>query len=213
MERSKASSSARPRARGSYRKSEVSRRQVIEAAIRALARRGFVRTSVQDIADEAAMSKGAVHYHFESKDDLIAQVLELCAESMAARARTAWEAPGEPREKLRRGLRELWSLRREGNAELSVLLDLMAQSLHDGRLKKPIASMMKAIRADVGEQLRRTSEASGAQPRVPLQLAPRLLLATLDGLALHHHFDPPGEADEEEALRALETAALLLLDL
>ncbi len=213
-ERSKPSASPpRPRQRGTYKKSEVSRRQVIEAAIRALAERGFVRTSIQDIAAAAGMSKGAVHYHFESKDDLIGQVLELCAEAMATRARTAWDTPGEPREKLRRALRELWSLRRDGNAELRVLVDLMAQSVHDTRLRKPIAAMMKSLRADVGDQVRRTLDGFGVQPRVPVQLVPRLLLATLDGLALHHHFDPPAEAEEEEVLRSLEAAAFLLFDL
>jgi AcrR family transcriptional regulator len=73
------SPSNRPRSRGSYKKSEVSRRQVLEAAVKALAKRGYAKTSVSDIAHAAGMSKGAVHYHFESKDDLIARVLEHCA--------------------------------------------------------------------------------------------------------------------------------------
>ena len=42
-----------------YAKSAVSSQQIIDAAIRVLARQGYARTSLLDIAKEAGMSKGA----------------------------------------------------------------------------------------------------------------------------------------------------------
>ncbi|MFW6031642.1 MAG: TetR family transcriptional regulator, partial [Myxococcota bacterium] len=44
-----------------YKKSEISSAQIVQAAIRVLARQGYARTSLMDIAREAGMSKGAVH--------------------------------------------------------------------------------------------------------------------------------------------------------
>jgi AcrR family transcriptional regulator len=55
--------------RTGYKKSEASRKQVLDAAVATLAERGLARTSVSDIAATAGMSKGSAHDHFEDKDD------------------------------------------------------------------------------------------------------------------------------------------------
>lgn len=202
----------RSRSRGSYKKSEASRKQVLDAAIRALAENGYARTSVNDIAVAAGMSKGAVHYHFESKDDLIAQVLEECAATMHEHAREAWNTSGEPRDKVRAAVRAMWAMRRDGRPELRVLADLMAQALHDPKLKKPIAGMFRAMRSEVTDYLTTAIDQFGLQPKIPPHIIPRLIVSTLDGMALHEFFDPPAEADEEQVLAALETIAASLFD-
>src|SRR4029079_16342852 len=66
--------SAKPTKRTGYRKSEDSRRLVLDAAIATLAQRGLASTSIQDIADAAGLSKGANQSHFESKDKRIHDV-------------------------------------------------------------------------------------------------------------------------------------------
>ena len=198
--------------RGSYKKSETSRRQVIEAAVTALAERGYARTSVSDIASAAGMSKGAVHYHFESKDDLIAQVLERCATAMRDRVRDAWDAPGEPMEKIRRALREMRAMRKQGGPELRVLADLMAQGIHDPKLRQPLAAMFEANRKEVFEHVVQSLESYGLTPKVPAHVIPRLLLGALDGLALHDFFDPPPAEDDETVEHALETIAVMMFE-
>ncbi len=57
-----------------YKKSAISAAQIVAAAIRVVARQGYAHTSLKDIADEAGMSKGAVHYHFSTKEALVAKV-------------------------------------------------------------------------------------------------------------------------------------------
>ncbi len=115
--------------RRTYKKSETSRRQVLDAAIRVLSQQGYAHTSVSEIAQAAGMSKGAVHYHFESKEDLIAHVLEACAGAMRQRVEAVWNEPGEPAEKIRRALRAMRVERRDANPEMRVLSDLMAQGI------------------------------------------------------------------------------------
>jgi len=199
------------RPRRTYKKSETSRQQVLEAAMTALAERGYARTSVSDIAAAAKMSKGAVHYHFESKDDLIAQVLARCAEVMRDRVRDAWDAPGEPQERIRRALREMRSTRRGASPELRVLADLMAQGIYDPKLRAAISKMFEENREEVLRHLAASFEMLGLKPRVPLEVVPRLLLGMLDGLALHDFFDPM-EGDSDTVQEALETIAVSLFE-
>ena len=52
------------------------RQEVLEAAARVFARRGFASATLDDVADEANYTKGAVYSNFGSKEDLFLAVLE-----------------------------------------------------------------------------------------------------------------------------------------
>jgi TetR/AcrR family transcriptional regulator, transcriptional repressor of aconitase len=50
---------------------EQRRRQILDAARRCVARKGFHQTSMQDVFAESGLSAGAVYRYFKSKDDII----------------------------------------------------------------------------------------------------------------------------------------------
>lgn len=56
--------------------SERTRRQILDAAYESFYRRGFGRSSVDEIAAMAKVTKRTLYNHFESKDSLLAAVLE-----------------------------------------------------------------------------------------------------------------------------------------
>jgi AcrR family transcriptional regulator len=51
--------------------------QIIEAAYKLFYAKGFYRVSVDAIAEKAGVTKRTVYYHFKSKDDIIAEVLNV----------------------------------------------------------------------------------------------------------------------------------------
>jgi AcrR family transcriptional regulator len=60
---------------------EETREQVMTAAARVFAERGFHATSLDAIAEEAGFSRGAVYYNFADKEDLFLELLDKrCAE-------------------------------------------------------------------------------------------------------------------------------------
>ena len=59
------------------------RRDLLDAAARVIARRGFHAASVEEISDEAGLSTGALYSNFKGKDDLFLQLYE---ERIARRA-------------------------------------------------------------------------------------------------------------------------------
>src|ERR1041385_4830706 len=135
------------------------------------------------------MSKGAVHYHFESKDDLIAKVLEHCASAARERVREAWEAQSAPAEKIRQVVHEMRKLRQDGLPELRVLADLAAQALHDARLRALLGHVFESNRKEFVDYLSASLAELGLKPKVPVHIVPRLLIGALDGLAMHDYFD------------------------
>ncbi len=49
---------------------------ILSAALRVLSKNGYEQTTINDIADEAKISRGLLHYYFKDKEDLVARALE-----------------------------------------------------------------------------------------------------------------------------------------
>jgi AcrR family transcriptional regulator len=49
--------------------------QILQAALKVLSKKGYESTTINDIADEAKMSRGLLHYYFKDKEDLVAQAM------------------------------------------------------------------------------------------------------------------------------------------
>jgi len=67
---------------------DLRRAQVIEATIQCLAEQGFSRTKVTDVAARAGISHGLVLFHFQSKENLLAETLDYLSEEY----RQNWQA-------------------------------------------------------------------------------------------------------------------------
>src|SRR5919199_5906009 len=65
------------------------RARILEATVRRLLAGGAARLSMQDVADEAAVSKGLIHYHFSDKETLLARTVEWLVAGMVERERVA----------------------------------------------------------------------------------------------------------------------------
>jgi AcrR family transcriptional regulator len=64
---------------------EERRTEILEATIQVVIERGFGAIRVADVAERLDISTGLVHYHFESKDQLLAEALRYAAEADLAR--------------------------------------------------------------------------------------------------------------------------------
>ncbi len=196
--------------RGGYRKSETSQQQILEAAVRTIAAKGLADSSVQDIAAAAGVSKGVVHYHFESKDELLAKVVNLACTVMAERVRAAFLEPGTAAERMRRAITELWFVRRSGVPEIRVIMEAMTVAVHDPALHATIGAALRTSREQVVQVGFTNLEEMGLAPRFAPDTMARLLLGALDGLALHQLFDPMPPESEAELLAAAERIAMSL---
>src|SRR6266853_3064959 len=55
---------------------EDRRDQIIDAAMRVFAQKGFTRATNKDIAREAGITPGLIYYYFDSKEDLLKTIIE-----------------------------------------------------------------------------------------------------------------------------------------
>lgn len=69
--------------RGPYRKGEVVREEILQAAEELLAERMPSEVSVRDVAERAGVQHSVVHRHFATKDRLLTEVVKRTAASYA----------------------------------------------------------------------------------------------------------------------------------
>jgi AcrR family transcriptional regulator len=81
----------------------VRERQLVELAEQLFAERGFARTSMEELARRAGVTKPVIYELFESKDGLFRACVDRAIERMAASIVEAFRSETEPEARLRAG--------------------------------------------------------------------------------------------------------------
>jgi TetR/AcrR family fatty acid metabolism transcriptional regulator len=102
------------------------REQIVEAATRVFAEKGFRRATTREVAREAGVSEGTIYNYFEGKDALLMAILERLNET-ERRAEDfeegmATDFPGFLKEYLRRRMSFIWENREVFRVVLSEML-------------------------------------------------------------------------------------------
>jgi AcrR family transcriptional regulator len=135
--------------RGQFDRSErkaATRARLIEAAGRVYAERGFAGATLDDVAEEAGLTKGAVYGHFGSKGNLLVAVMQehLAAEiadqvGLFDRDETTWKRPLAGS---RRWMEEL----DESPEALRLLIEYWLATARDERLREGFVAGLDALR-------------------------------------------------------------------
>jgi AcrR family transcriptional regulator len=77
------------------------RGEVLTAAIRAFSARGYHQVSLREIADEIGITKAAIYYYFQTKQEILGEALAHAGKMLMDRIGAVVEQPLSPEEKLR----------------------------------------------------------------------------------------------------------------
>jgi AcrR family transcriptional regulator len=164
------------------------RQQILRAAAACFVRRGFHRTTMEDICRRADLSMGAVYRYFDGKEQIIAAI----AESTRERRRELVEAMGG-------GANTLEAFERLAHAFFSMLeydaevwaLDpeLWAEALHNPAIKRVIGGAMEGVRAPIAETVREAQEQGEVNPELDAEAVARVIVSFFDGLVLQKALD------------------------
>jgi AcrR family transcriptional regulator len=168
---------------------EVRRGQILDAAIACFARNGFHQTTMSDIAREAGISPGLTYRYFPSKEDLIEASAEARRQARAQRfSRAAQEDDGL------RALDELVDLylARAGRPEPLMRLgaQLYGEALHNRRVRDSVREAWDDVITRLEPIVRRAQDEGAINPALDANAIARLLMVTVEGLALHKVIDP-----------------------
>jgi AcrR family transcriptional regulator len=169
------------------------RAELLASAATVFARRGYKGASVEEIAEEAGYSHGAVYSNFDGKADLFLGVLE---DYMAQRARelagTQADLPEDAPIELRaRALADQW-MERFGKDRESFLLhmEFVAHAGRDPELAERFGSRSAALREAIAAYIAHYQELEGIEAALPPQELALVLRALGIGLAIEALVSP-----------------------
>jgi AcrR family transcriptional regulator len=155
--------------RGTFDRTErkaATRTRLLDAAARVYAAHGFSGATLDDVAEEAGMTKGAVYGHFGSKDNLLVALIEeyLAAElaeqiGLFDRDETTWKRPWSGSD---RWIEEL----DESPDAFRLLIEFWLAAGRDERLHERFVNGLEALRAMFAEFATKSSIDAGT-PSTP----------------------------------------------
>jgi TetR/AcrR family transcriptional regulator, fatty acid metabolism regulator protein len=132
------------------------RRQILEAAVKVFARKGFHASRVGDIAEEAGIAYGLVYHYFKSKEDLLETIFRTTWTEMLARVREVEEAGVPASEAVRQVTALLLRTWRRDPDLVRVLVREVTRSPHVQQEVEEITHAMDAL-----ERIVRRGQESG----------------------------------------------------
>lgn len=162
---------------------EARRAQLIQATIETIAVRGYARTTLTDVANQAGLSHGLVNFHFQSKEKLLTETLLWLAEEYRANWTNALAAaPAGPAARLDAVLRADFNPEICTDAKLSAWCAFWGEAQCRPLYQEQCGSNDAAYLA-VLEQLCTELKAEGGYGYDPIRAA-RVIRVTTEGMWL-----------------------------
>lgn len=199
---------------GSRRRRRAERRRetrllLLQAAAQLFARHGYHGVSLDAVAEEAGFTKGAVYSHFSSKQDLLANLLELYCERQRSQIRSILAEPKPLDERIQQ-ISALFFRSPEELEDWSLLfVELWLQAMREPSLRPRIEQIHDWSRQSVAQMIDQEAQRLGVTLTVPADDLAEALLALGNGLMMQHLLAASDRTAQtyRSALRAMFRAA------
>jgi AcrR family transcriptional regulator len=160
------------------------RSQIVHAAATVLGRRGYGATSLKDVAREAGVAPGLLHYYFESKEELLLEVVVAMERQLMADWQEAIAGIDDPLERIVAGLDHAAARCAEQPECTRLVLDLYTAGLSSPGLRVRCAELCSHLAEQIEAEVRGALGPLPAYALVsPADLA-GTIAAAIDGIAL-----------------------------
>ncbi len=158
------------------------RAQIVEAASRVIASKGFHNATLAEVESEAGISRGMMTYHFPTKDAMIQGVFDAAIERLRETI-VARDPSTRGMEGVDRAIDA--SLVEDRSGQFACLhYTFLAQVTHRPDYRTPLAALYAAMRARFAEDLRDAGQSAASSRDIAA-----ILVAAIHGLAAQHQVD------------------------
>jgi AcrR family transcriptional regulator len=190
---------APPRRLNRAEKREANRARILQAARQVFGERGFHAASIEEIAEQAGLSNGAIYYNFESKGDLFFALLEeRLDERLEHMRRTIGQEAGVDSrgnglaEEARDATRSL----KESREWRLLLLEFVVHAARTPSLAPKLKAHKRRLRAALAELLEQRLTERGVTPAMSVDELALAATGLANGLAVEEIADPGAVPDE-----------------
>lgn len=173
-----------------------SRAELLRAAAEVFAERGFRDASVDQIAARAGYSKGALYWHFDSKDDVFFALVEERIDGATREMAALLESAPAERDMAPEASRRLAALLVSERELLLLDHEYWSQAVRDPKLRRRYAARRARLRSALAEALRTRVRHLGGPEVGDAERVATVIMSLASGLAMQSLVDPKSVPDD-----------------
>jgi AcrR family transcriptional regulator len=192
---------------------DQTKERIVDAAYRALVKRGYHETSMKDIATEAGVAPGLAHYYFETKEDLLVAAIEHACQPVI----DVWEQAGmnlsgplaedaDPMMAARMGFELAKEELRTYRGLFLLTFDMFGVGLHNPKIGAAVRAFIEERRAFIARITQGVIAGMATPPAASADAIAAALWGGLHGIYLQKVMNPDFDADA--AIDALSEMAI-----
>lgn len=172
------------------------REEILQVAAALFAERGYLSTTLDDIAEKMGFTKPALYYYFSSKEEMLVEIFEQIMDRYAASARAVAESDLPPPVKLRRLLENHIEQVVTNTAWTTIFFQ------EEGNLPQGKREEIRRAKREYDRLIEQVYE-QGVRGGVFQEADPHVVVSGIIGLAnwLYTWYDPRGRVPPEEVKR------------
>lgn len=182
-------------------RSEETQARILQAAYQLFSQSGYEATSVADICQAAAVSKGAFYHHFPSKQSVFIKLMENWLSQLDTAFNNAvLETQDVPQAMDRMANTAAESLQTAA-PQLSIFLEFWRQAYRDPEIWQAAIAPYHRYKGFFSTLIQKGVDSGSLRP-VDAELAARIFVSLAIGLLMQAIFDPQGAAWDQETVKS-----------
>lgn len=177
-------------------KKALTRRELLDAAARVFLRRGFFAASLDEVAEEAGFSKGAVYSNFTDKEDLLLALIEDRTELRRSRVFELVDAEAPQDVQARQGSEGYNLVLGEEREWAPLFMEFWVCVARNLSLQARFAPRYRALKSGIASWIEDRAARAGQQLPVTAESVATALFAMGNGFSLERLADPDGVSDD-----------------
>jgi AcrR family transcriptional regulator len=168
--------------------SNLRRAQLTRAAYKVVGQKGYYDFTVRDIAREAGLSTGLVHYYFKNKEDLLLNLLKEINRNMTIILNRNIVKSDDPREKLNIFMKQAFDLVKNEKDYFYIVIDFWTQVNKNERMKRANIKLFKSYRDEITKILKEGVE-NGVFMKMDVDYTAAVIISIIQGLIIQYVID------------------------
>ena len=169
--------------------SGVKAARIVESMRASVAARGIAGATFDHVASEAGVSRGLLHYHFGTKEQLLIEVVRRECDVRLERLERAIEAAGSAEDVLDALVRSFEDWLGDGPAPV-MIYEMLTLAQRNEEIAAELAELGRRTRSHLGDALERKRAGGVLSLRVDPELAAMFLFALADGVIVRRLSEP-----------------------
>ena len=166
------------------------RRTLIEAGIKLIAEKGYDGASIGDIAAYADVTKGAVYYHFGSKEDFVIEIIQQRSAQNIERFKAMDKENISLAEWIEKSFTAIIGFPEPEHQQFSLQVMMVGMHQDQKRIGELVAQIHAEWRKLITEMVCMSEEYRNGQVTEDPEVIAVGIMALIDGLLIHSHLEP-----------------------